>query len=67
MAHRYDIIAHIDMDSFYASAEARRNPSLRDTPVVIGADPKEGKGRGVVVSCNYPARKFGLQVGDAHL
>jgi DNA polymerase IV (DinB-like DNA polymerase) len=29
--------------------------------VVIGADPKEGKGRGVVVSCNYPARKFGLR------
>ena len=55
------IVAHIDMDSFYASAEARRNPSLKDEPVVIGADPKEGKGRGVVVSCNYPARKFGLR------
>lgn len=54
-------VAHIDMDSFYASAEARRNPSLKDLPVVIGADPKEGKGRGVVVSCNYPARKFGLR------
>jgi DNA polymerase IV (archaeal DinB-like DNA polymerase) len=49
------------MDSFYASAEAKRNPSLRDEPVVIGADPKDGKGRGVVVSCNYPARKFGLR------
>ena len=55
------IVAHVDMDSFYASAEARRNPSLGDSPVVIGADPKEGKGRGVVVSCNYPARKFGLR------
>jgi DNA polymerase IV (archaeal DinB-like DNA polymerase) len=49
------------MDSFYASAETKRNPSLRDIPVVIGADPKDGKGRGVVVSCNYPARKFGLR------
>lgn len=49
------------MDSFYASAEASRNPSLRDLPLVIGADPKEGRGRGVVVSCNYPARKFGLR------
>jgi DNA polymerase IV (DinB-like DNA polymerase) len=49
------------MDSFYASAETKRNPSLRDEPVVIGADPKDGKGRGVVVSCNYPARKFGLR------
>jgi DNA polymerase IV (DinB-like DNA polymerase) len=55
------LVAHIDMDSFYASAETRRNPSLKDAPVVIGADPKEGKGRGVVVSCNYPARRFGLR------
>jgi DNA polymerase IV (DinB-like DNA polymerase) len=55
------IVAHIDMDSFYASAEAKRDPSLRERPVVIGAAPKEGKGRGVVVSCNYPARKFGLR------
>jgi len=55
------LIAHIDMDSFYASAEVRRNSSLRDRPVVIGADPKEGKGRGVVVSCNYAARKFGIR------
>jgi len=55
------IVAHVDMDSFYASAEVRRDASLRDKPVVIGADPKEGKGRGVVVSCNYPARKFGLR------
>jgi DNA polymerase IV (DinB-like DNA polymerase) len=55
------IVAHIDMDSFYASAETKRNPSFKDDPVVIGADPKEGKGRGVVVSCNYPARKFGLR------
>jgi len=55
------IVAHVDMDSFYASAETKRNPSLRDIPVVIGADPRDGKGRGVVVSCNYPARKFGLR------
>ncbi|MGA2664425.1 MAG: DNA polymerase IV [Nitrososphaerales archaeon] len=55
------MVAHIDMDSFYASAEARRDPSLRERPVVIGADPRDGKGRGVVVSCNYPARRFGLR------
>lgn len=55
------LIAHIDMDSFYASAEVRRDQSLRDKPVVIGADPREGKGRGVVVSCNYVARKFGVR------
>lgn len=55
------IIAHIDMDSYYASAEARRDPTLGEKPVVIGAEPKEGKGRGVVISCNYAARKFGLR------
>lgn len=60
-AVRPRIIAHIDMDAFYASAEAARNPSLAELPVVIGADPKQGKGRGVVISCNYVARKFGLR------
>lgn len=54
-------IAHIDMDSYYASAEARRNPAIKDKPVVVGADPKEGKGRGVVISCNYAARRYGLR------
>jgi DNA polymerase IV (DinB-like DNA polymerase) len=54
-------IAHVDMDSFYASAEVRRNPPLKDKPVIIGADPKEGKGRGVVLTCNYRARKFGVR------
>jgi DNA polymerase IV (DinB-like DNA polymerase) len=49
------------MDSFYASAESRRDATLKDKPVVIGADPKEGKGRGVVISCNYAARRFGLR------
>jgi DNA polymerase IV (archaeal DinB-like DNA polymerase) len=55
------IVAHIDMDSYYASAEVRRDPALKDKPIVIGAEPKEGKGRGVVISCNYAARKFGLR------
>jgi DNA polymerase IV (DinB-like DNA polymerase) len=54
-------IAHIDMDSFYASAEVRRNQTLKDKPVVIGADPKEGKGRGVVLTCNYHARRSGVR------
>ncbi len=49
------------MDSYYASAETRRNPALKDKPIVIGPDPKEGKARGVVISCNYAARKFGLR------
>jgi nucleotidyltransferase/DNA polymerase involved in DNA repair len=48
------------MDAFFAAVEARDNPALRGKPVVIGADPKEGKGRGVVSTCSYEARKFGI-------
>lgn len=57
------IIAHIDLDSFYASAEIRRNESLKNQPVIIGADPKEGKGRGVALTCNYIARRSGVRSG----
>ncbi|MDA4128757.1 MAG: DNA polymerase IV [Thaumarchaeota archaeon] len=56
-------IVHIDMDSYYASAEVGRDPSLKDKPVVVGADPRNGMGRGVVVACNYPARAFGIRSG----
>ncbi len=53
-------IAHVDMDAFFAAIEQRDNPHLRGKPVVIGADPKGGKGRGVVSTCSYEARKFGI-------
>ena len=53
----------MDLDAFYVSVEARENPALRGLPVVVGADPEEGKGRGVVVTCSYEARKFGLRSG----
>lgn len=53
-------IFHIDMDSFYASVEKRDRPELRDRPVIIGADPKRGKGRGVVATCCYIARRSGV-------
>jgi len=53
-------IFHIDMDSFFASVEKRDRPGLRDRPVIIGADPKGGKGRGVVSTCCYIARKYGV-------
>ena len=49
------------MDSFYASCELSKRPDIREKPFVVGADPKEGKGRGVVIACNYAARKFGIR------
>jgi DNA polymerase IV (DinB-like DNA polymerase) len=51
---------HVDMDAFYASVEQRENPSLVGKPVIVGADPKEGKARGVVMGCSYEARKVGV-------
>ena len=54
------IILHVDMDAFYASAERRQNPVLAGLAIIVGADPKGGKGRGVVAGCSYEARKFGV-------
>ncbi len=53
-------ILHADMDAFYAAVEARENPKIADGPIVVGADPRAGHGRGVVAACNYAARKFGI-------
>ena len=46
--------------AFYAAVEERYNPALRGLPVVVGADPNGGKGRGVVTTANYMARRFGI-------
>jgi DNA polymerase-4 len=50
-------IIHVDMDCFFAAIEIRDNPALRNKPVAVGGTPKQ---RGVLATCNYEARKYGL-------
>ncbi len=54
------IIGHIDLDAFFASVEERDKPFLKGEPIVVGADPKGGSGRGVVATANYKAREYGI-------
>jgi DNA polymerase-4 len=48
------------MDAFFAAVEQRDRPELRGKPVIVGADPKGGRGRGVVSTASYEARRFGV-------
>lgn len=55
------IVLHVDMDAFFATIEERDNPQFQGKPIVVGADPKAGFGRGVVSTANYEARKYGIK------
>lgn len=50
-------IIHCDCDCFYAAVEMRDNPALRDIPIAIGG---RVENRGVIATCNYPARRYGI-------
>lgn len=60
MKQLYRIIAHLDMDAFFAAIEERNNPQFAGLPIAVGADPKDGTGRGVVSTANYKARLYGI-------
>ena len=51
------IVAHLDLDAFFAAVEELENPDLRRVPLIVGGDPH---GRGVVATANYVARSFGI-------
>jgi DNA polymerase-4 len=52
------IVAHLDLDAFFAAVEELEQPELRTKPLVVGGDPH---GRGVVATANYVARRFGIR------
>src|SRR5690606_15619464 len=56
-AHVNRTILHLDLDAFFCAVEENHNPSLRGKPFAVGGSPQ---GRGVVASCSYPARRFGI-------
>ena len=54
-------VLHLDLDTFFVSVERLLNPSLEGKPVIVGSTSE----RGVVSSCSYEARRFGVHSGMA--
>lgn len=54
------IIAHLDMDAFFASVEEAATPRFSGKPIAVGSEPNNGIGRGVVSTANYKAREYGI-------
>src|SRR5215470_6640818 len=57
MTHRERLVAHVDMDAFFAAIEVREHPEYRGRPVVVGAGPHA---RGVIAAASYEARRYGV-------
>ena len=55
------IIIHCDLDAFFASVEILHHGFPEDEPLIIGSDPMQGRGRGIVSTCNYAARAYGVR------
>ena len=55
------IILHCDLDAFYAAVETLHHNLNPEIPLILGSDPKNGTGRGIVSTCNYAARKYGIR------
>jgi len=63
------IIVHCDLDAFFAAVETLHHDLDPTIPLIIGSDPNQGRARGIVSTCNYPARKYGIHsampIGEA--
>jgi DNA polymerase IV (DinB-like DNA polymerase) len=55
------ILIHCDLDAFFAAVETIHHGFDETVPLIIGSDPKQGRGRGIVSTCNYAARAYGIR------
>ena len=55
------ILIHCDLDAFFAAVETLHHGLDPSVPLIIGSDPKQGRGRGIVSTCNYEARVYGIR------